>query len=80
VKALGEASRDRGVRRAPFVVLIGAGMPSVLAEVAFLSNAREERSLKLSDYRQKVSEALFAGVSQYASSLSRFQVVERKGP
>lgn len=73
-------ARDRGVRKAPFVVLIGAGMPSVLTEIGFLSNTREERSLKLSAYRQKVSEALFAGVFQYASSLSRFQVVERKRP
>ncbi len=73
-------ARDRGVRKAPFVVLIGAGMPSVLTEIGFLSNTREERSLKLPAYRQKVSEALFAGVFQYASSLSRFQVVERKQP
>jgi N-acetylmuramoyl-L-alanine amidase len=82
-KGLGGANpqaRDRGVKKAPFVVLIGAGMPSVLTEIAFLSNPREEKSLRLSEYRQKVAEALFAGVSQYAASLSRFQVVERKAP
>jgi N-acetylmuramoyl-L-alanine amidase len=74
------ASRDRGVRRAPFVVLIGAAMPSVLSEVAFLSNPQEERLLKREDYRQKIAEGLFNGVSQYASSLSRFQVAEQKTP
>ena len=74
------ASRDRGVRRAPFVVLIGAAMPSVLSEIAFLSNRQEERLLKREDYRQRIAEGLFKGVSQYASSLSRFQVAEKKSP
>jgi N-acetylmuramoyl-L-alanine amidase len=74
------ASRDRGVRKAPFLVLIGASMPSVLSEIAFLSNAREERLLKREDYRQRIAEGLFKGVSQYASSLSRFQVAGKKGP
>ncbi|MFB3777429.1 MAG: N-acetylmuramoyl-L-alanine amidase [Bryobacteraceae bacterium] len=74
------ASRDRGVRKAPFVVLIGASMPSVLSEIAFLSNPREERLLKREDYRQRIAEGLLKGVSQYASTLSRFQVAEKKGP
>jgi N-acetylmuramoyl-L-alanine amidase len=68
------AVKDRGVRKAPFVVLIGASMPSVLAEIAFLSNRREERLLKQPDYRQKVAEALYKGLSEYASTLSHFQV------
>jgi N-acetylmuramoyl-L-alanine amidase len=72
------ASRDRGVRKAPFVVLVGAAMPSVLAEVDFLSNPGEERLLKRPDYRQKIAEALYKGVSQYASTLSRFQVAEKR--
>jgi N-acetylmuramoyl-L-alanine amidase len=67
-------SRDRGVRQAPFVVLIGAGMPSILAEVGFVSNPHDERLLKRSDERQKIAEALFKGVSQYANSLSHLQV------
>ena len=73
-------SRDRGVRQAPFVVLIGASMPSVLAEISFLSNLREERLLKSPAYRQKIAEALYKGVAQYASTLSRFQAAERRGP
>jgi N-acetylmuramoyl-L-alanine amidase len=70
------AERNRGVRKAPFVVLIGANMPSVLAEIGFLSNPREEALLKKSDYRQKLSEALFHGLSKYADGLSHFQVAE----
>jgi len=67
-------SRDRGVRQAPFVVLIGAGMPSILAEVGFVSNPHDEHLLKRSDERQRLAEALFKGVSQYANSLSHLQV------
>jgi N-acetylmuramoyl-L-alanine amidase len=73
-------ARDRGVRQAPFVVLIGASMPSVLTEISFLSNPREERLLKSPAYRQKIAEALYKGVAQYASTLSRFQAAERKSP
>lgn len=67
-------SRDRGVRQAPFVVLIGAGMPSILAEIGFVSNPHDERLLQRSDERQRIAEALFKGVSQYANSLSHLQV------
>ena len=70
------AERNRGVKKAPFVVLIGAQMPSVLAEIGFLSNAREETLLKRPEYRQKLAEALYRGVSRYAESLSHFQVAQ----
>src|SRR5271157_353745 len=68
--------KNRGVKKAPFVVLIGASMPSVLAEIGFLSNPREEALLKKPDYRQKLAEALFRGVTRYADSLSHFQVAQ----
>ncbi len=71
------AAKNRGVKKAPFVVLIGASMPSILAEVGFLSNAREEQLLKRPDHRQKLAEALYQGVSRYAQSLSHFQVAQR---
>jgi N-acetylmuramoyl-L-alanine amidase len=71
------AEHSRGVKRAPFVVLIGANMPSVLAEIGFVTNAREEALLRRPDYRQKVAEALFQGVSRYADGLSHFQVAAR---
>ncbi|MDQ2712893.1 MAG: N-acetylmuramoyl-L-alanine amidase [Acidobacteriota bacterium] len=67
-------SRDRGVRHAPFVVLIGATMPSILAEIGFVSNPHDERFLKRNDQRQKLAEALLKGVSQYASTLSHVQL------
>ena len=68
--------KNRGVRKAPFVVLIGAQMPSVLAEIGFLSNPREELLLKKPDYRQKIAEALYRGLSRYADGLSHFQVAK----
>jgi N-acetylmuramoyl-L-alanine amidase len=71
------AAKNRGVKKAPFVVLIGASMPSVLAEIGFLSNAREEQLLKRPDHRQKLAEALYQGVARYAESLSHFQVAQR---
>lgn len=71
------ASRNRGVKRAPFVVLIGAAMPSILTEIGFLTNAREEALLRKPEYRQRVAEALFRGISQYAQGLSHFQVAQR---
>ncbi len=67
-------SRDRGVRQAPFVVLIGATMPSILAEIGFVSNPHDERLLMRSNERALMAEALFRGVSQYANSLSHMQI------
>lgn len=67
-------SRDRGVRQAPFVVLIGANMPSVLAEIGFVSNPHDEKLLLRSDQRQQIADALFKGVSQYANTLSHVEM------
>jgi N-acetylmuramoyl-L-alanine amidase len=68
------SARNRGVKKAPFVVLIGATMPSILAEIGFISNSHEESLLKRSDHRQKLAEALYRGVARYAETLSHFQV------
>jgi N-acetylmuramoyl-L-alanine amidase len=65
------ATRNRGVKKAPFVVLIGAHMPSVLAEIGFVTNPHDEALLKRADQRQRIAEALFRGVNAYASTLSR---------
>ncbi len=67
------AAHNRGVKRAPFVVLIGASMPSVLAEIGFLSNSRDENNLSKPEYRQKIAEALYKGLAQYSRSLSHFE-------
>jgi len=71
-------ARDRGVRKAPFVVLIGAAMPSVLAEIGFISNPHDEALMKRPEYRQKIAEALYKGVAGYASTLSHFQVAQSR--
>ena len=67
-------AHDRGVRKAPFVVLIGATMPSILAEIGFVSNPHDERLLRKTDQRQKIAEALLKGVTEYANSLSHPQL------
>ena len=73
----GAALRDRGAKKAPFVVLIGANMPSILAEISFLTNPRDERLLKRSNYRQEIAEALFRGVSDYVNNLGGVKVAQR---
>jgi N-acetylmuramoyl-L-alanine amidase len=70
-------SKDRGVKTAPFVVLIGANMPSVLAEIGFVSNSREETLLKKPEYRQRLAEALYKGMEKYTEGLSHYQVAAR---
>jgi N-acetylmuramoyl-L-alanine amidase len=63
--------RNLGVKKAPFVVLIGAGMPSVLAEMSFLTNRQEAQLLKTTGYKQRIAEALHAAVLKYRQSLKR---------
>jgi len=61
---------DRGTKQAPFVVLIGANMPSILAEVCFISNPQDEKVVKTPESRQAIAQSLFEGVRSYAESLS----------
>jgi N-acetylmuramoyl-L-alanine amidase len=65
---LNRGDRNRGVRKAPFVVLIGADMPSVLAEISFLSNPSDEKWLKNPDNRQRVADGLYRGIESYLQS------------
>lgn len=71
------ATRNRGVKKAPFVVLIGASMPSILTEIGFISNPHDEKELRKAETRQKIAEALYKGIAQYADSLSHFAVASR---
>jgi N-acetylmuramoyl-L-alanine amidase len=64
------AGVDRGVKQAPFVVLIGANMPSVLAEICFISNPQDEKLVRTPENRQAIAESLFDGVRSYAETLS----------
>ena len=66
----GNSMRDRGVKKAPFIVLIGANMPSILAEISFVSNPRDEKKLQTPEYRQKIAESLYRGVADYVRGLS----------
>ena len=69
VRGIGAASprtaSNRGVKHAGFVVLLGAAMPSVLAEVSFLSNPRDEALLQTSQFRERIAASLFAGLNAY---------------
>jgi N-acetylmuramoyl-L-alanine amidase len=75
LKAQNDDMRDLGVKQAPFVVLIGAGMPSVLAEIAFISNSNEATLLRTGAYRQKIAEALFDAVKKYQRTLKNVGTV-----
>jgi N-acetylmuramoyl-L-alanine amidase len=70
--------RNLGVKKAPFVVLIGAAMPSVLAEVSFLTNRQELALLKNPTYKQRIAEALHAAVMRYRRSLKGQAVIASK--
>ncbi len=62
--------RNRGVRKAPFAVLVGADMPSVLAEISFISNPADEQWLKKPENRQHAAEGLFRGIERYLRSVN----------
>ena len=66
-----KAIRNLGVKKAPFVVLIGAGMPSVLAEISFLTNRQEAQLLKTPAYKDRIAEALHDAVMKYRRALKR---------
>jgi N-acetylmuramoyl-L-alanine amidase len=63
--------KNLGVKQAPFMVLVGALMPSVLAEISFMSNRAEATLLKTDRYKQQIAEALSAGIMRYQRSLKK---------
>jgi N-acetylmuramoyl-L-alanine amidase len=63
-KSFGEI-RDLGVKSAPFFVLVGAKMPSVLVELSFISNAEEEARLKTPRFQEQVVEAMLIGTQSF---------------
>jgi N-acetylmuramoyl-L-alanine amidase len=75
LKGANKNVRDLGVKQAPFVVLIGAAMPSVLAEISFLTNQQEAKLLRGSAYRERIAEALFNAIRKYQTSLKSTGVV-----
>jgi N-acetylmuramoyl-L-alanine amidase len=75
----GNAINDRGVKKAMFIVLIGANMPSILAEISFVSNPSDARKLQTPEYRQKIAESLYRGVARYVNGLSGVKVASKGG-
>ena len=69
------AAKNLGVKQAPFMVLIGATMPSVLVEVSFLTNRNEATLLRSDSYRRHLAEALKAGIMSYQRSLKKTPVL-----
>lgn len=65
LRRVNQAVEDRGVKRAPFVVLAGTRMPAILAEVSCLSNDDEAALLSGKAYRQSIADALYDGVQAY---------------
>ena len=63
--------RSRGVKKAPFVVLIGAAMPSVLAEISFITNRQELQLLKTAAYKDRIAQSLYAAVLRYRKLAQR---------
>ena len=76
--AKNRALRDLGVKQAPFVVLIGAVMPSVLAEISFVTNKQDGALLKTQAYRQQIAQALFEAIINYQQGLKRMNAVASK--
>jgi N-acetylmuramoyl-L-alanine amidase len=75
LKAGNAAIKDLGVKQAPFVVLIGAEMPSVLAEISFITNRAEASLLKQQKYRDRIAQSLFDAIVKYQSSLKKITTV-----
>jgi len=69
--------RNRGIKKAPFIVLIGANMPSILAEISFVSNPTDARKLQTAEQRERIAESLYRGVAKYAGGLSGVKVASK---
>jgi len=78
LSARNRSLKDRGVKQAPFVVLIGAVMPSVLAEISFLTNKQDSALVKTQAYRQQIAQALFDAIINYQQGLKRMNAVAGK--
>jgi N-acetylmuramoyl-L-alanine amidase len=72
--------RNLGVKQAPFMVLVGATMPSILAEISFITNRQEATLLKTDKYKQQIAEALLAGVLRYQQALKKIPAIAARQP
>lgn len=69
--------RDRGVKQAPFIVLIGSNMPSILTEIGFISNPGDEKFYKSDEAKEHVAEALYQGVANYFQALGALPATQQ---
>jgi N-acetylmuramoyl-L-alanine amidase len=69
--------RNRGVKKAPFIVLIGANMPSILAEISFVSNPVDAKRLLTPEHRQQIADSLYRGIARYVNGLSGVKMASR---
>jgi N-acetylmuramoyl-L-alanine amidase len=74
------AVRNLGVKQAPFMVLVGATMPSILAEISFITNRQEATLLKTDKYKQQIAEALLAGILRYQQALKKVPAIAAQRP
>jgi N-acetylmuramoyl-L-alanine amidase len=70
MQLVSSGEKNRGVKKAPFVVLIGANMPSILSEISFISNPGDEKLLRKTDQRQHVADGLYRGIAAYLDSVN----------
>ena len=70
--------KDLGVKQAPFVVLIGAAMPSVLTEISFITNPQEAKLLRTQAYRQRIAESILNAIRRYQTSLKQVATVAKQ--
>ena len=75
-----EGLKNRGVKKAPFVVLIGANMPSILTEISFVTNGRDAAQLRTPEYRERVAESIFHGIATYANGMSGMRLASAAKP
>jgi len=78
LQLVSHSEKNRGVKKAPFVVLIGANMPSVLSEISFVSNPNDERLLRKGDQRQRIADGLYHGIATYLDNLNSLENNKQK--
>jgi N-acetylmuramoyl-L-alanine amidase len=80
LRAGSAGSRNRGIKQAPFRVLMGATMPAALIEIGFITNPEEERKLGSRPYQEHVAQAIFRGVLKYKERFERQSSVRGSSP
>ena len=80
MRAADAGVKDLGVKQAPFVVLIGAQMPSVLAEISFITNRADAALLKKDAFRDDIAQAIADAVITYQASLKKVTTTAEREP